>query len=131
MLGELVNQKPEKAPALVLVGRTAVFPAASTFEKIPTSEFLDRSVEFERRASDFGVTQEALREAALGAVARRLALFPTRYADIQRHLKSESTRVDEASESGQTLSRLLDGMVVTLENIQPRHSRPVTRKRAT
>ena len=118
LLGELVNQNPEKAPALVLVGRTAVFPAANAFEKAPATQLLDRSAEFERHASDFGVTPQSLREAARRAASRRIALFQTSYANIHRHLTSELARVSTESESGQTLSKLLSGIVVTLENIQ-------------
>jgi hypothetical protein len=123
LLGELVTQKSEKAPALVLVGRTAAFPAADTFENLRATELLHISTKFERHASDFGVTRAALR-----AAARRIALFRTSYTAIHGHLASELKRVDAESESGQTLSKLLHGMVVTLENIQPRHRRPVTRK---
>ena len=122
LLGELLTHKPEKAPALVLVGRTAAFRAADTFENLRATKLLEVSTKLERQASGFGVTRETLL-----AAARRIALFRTSYTEILGHLASELKRVDAESESGQTLSKLVHGMVAALENIQPRH-RSVTPK---
>jgi hypothetical protein len=52
------------------------------------------------------------------AAAKQMPIYRSSYADVRERLKSELQSIDSEMESGQTLCKLLRGMIDTLEQIK-------------
>ena len=114
LAGEMISGNRGVPAALILVGKSAVFPAADAFEKERETACLTIPTKIEQSASSVGVSLERLVE-----VARRMPIFRACYADVRNHLLSELEKTSEVVEGEQTLRRLLLGMVETLEKLRP------------
>ena len=114
LAGETIGANRDTPPALVLVGRSAKFAAADIFEREREAGSLIVPAKIERRAFSVDVSPERLVEAA-----RRMPIFRASYADIRNHLLSELETISTEVEGGQTLRKLVVGMVYVLERLKP------------
>jgi hypothetical protein len=112
LAGELIGGNRDTPPALILVGKSALFTAADEFEKRRQAAPLIVPSKIERHAVKRGVSVERL-----AAAARRMPIFRASYADITNHLSSELKAISGDSEGGQTLRRLVVGLTGALQKI--------------
>ncbi len=112
LVGTALSGEEGTTPALVLVGRTSAFREADVFADELAKASLQVPTNVEQHALRLNVTTEKL-----VAAAQKMPIYRSSYSDIRECLKAELESIDSEMESGQTLCKLLRGMIDTLETI--------------
>jgi hypothetical protein len=113
LLGELVSREPSPIPVLILVGRTRESRAVDAFWKHLTDASLSIPPNVENHARRENITTDQLL-----AAAQKMPIYRASYSDVRDRLKAELESINSEVESGQTLCKLLQGMIETLETIK-------------
>ena len=111
LAGEVIRGNRDRPPALVFVGKSPTFAEVDVFEAQREAASFVVPAKIERYADNLNVSLEQLIQAA-----HHMPVFRTSYTAIRSHLSSELETISAQAEGGETLRRLVKGMIRALDN---------------